>query len=668
MQEKTQNTNNTFFTKKKIIIFSVSLIVFIIFIVLTSKFLFDINFNTIGLLLDSSFRTNKLFFLWFFLLLLFPIYNCFLRVVIYFYKLHKKKILVEWYNWAIFCFVTFFISAITPFSMGCEPYIIYWLKKRGLSLKESTAIVASFTILNPFMQVLITWPSFFVICADYGKYSSQLEWLISFWSVFVGLIIDLIGTCFWFMMSASKNAHYFFHLLINKVKKIFKLKYKTKEEIKHEYKDNASFKKVFLEQMKDYKFVIFVSVCSLLWNVLYYCSLIFSFNLVDASLSFNPGDLFNYVNVATTANNFIPIPGAEGSLQAILLMFIKNSVNVPNLTHQELETITNNSVFIWRTMTFYLTAILGIVALVGLIFKELYKHVVVKIKIKKNIKDDTFTFVIRNKDITNLESTLLSINSMNYNFEKIEVIIYSDIKINKTVLEKYNNIKPITINGKAKNKIAILKYLDQKNLINNSYVNFIDSGDLISYEILLGINHVLRPYDVYACQYKFYSNSLLKKGRVKPYLNIIERRFMEKTKKTSPNLDFISLFIRKETLHKSLNSNIYNDDEINFYNALISSSRKIRYLKKIYGYKSVFNKNEISNDEKLEMIKKLIENKNKELAVYHLIDNSFYKYLVYKGIKLSVNGNFKFNWYPWYFKAFFTMYFKVIIYNKVFAH
>ncbi len=64
-------------------------------------------------------------------------------------------------------------------------------------------------------------------------------------------------------------------------------------------------------------------------------------------LPINQGQLFNYTNVATTANNFIPIPGAEGTLQAVLNTFIINSKDTSiTIPQKEFEAITTNTVFI----------------------------------------------------------------------------------------------------------------------------------------------------------------------------------------------------------------------------------------------------------------------------------------------------------------------------------
>lgn len=149
-------TAPVFFTKKKIVFITLTLAVFVVFIALLMKYFFNIEMNQIIATLQRAFAENRLFFLWLVLLVGFPIFNCFWRIWPYYLRLKDHNIYVEWYNWIIFCFITFLISSITPFAIGSEPYIIYWINKRGLSTKDAASIVASVMVLNPFVQVLIT--------------------------------------------------------------------------------------------------------------------------------------------------------------------------------------------------------------------------------------------------------------------------------------------------------------------------------------------------------------------------------------------------------------------------------------------------------------------------------------------------------------------------------
>ena len=71
-----QEKNLVFFTKKKIIFISMALLIFITFVVLMSKFFFNIKFDQIFNTISNSFQKNSNFFLSLFLLFGFPVFNC----------------------------------------------------------------------------------------------------------------------------------------------------------------------------------------------------------------------------------------------------------------------------------------------------------------------------------------------------------------------------------------------------------------------------------------------------------------------------------------------------------------------------------------------------------------------------------------------------------------
>ena len=84
--------------------------------------------------------------------------------------------------------------------------------------------------------------------------------------------------------------------------------------------------------MRNYKFYIFVLIENVVWNVLLYSSMYFSFVLSGALENISFSDCFNYTNIAVTANNWIPIPGAEGTLQILIITFINGiNTNVDNV-------------------------------------------------------------------------------------------------------------------------------------------------------------------------------------------------------------------------------------------------------------------------------------------------------------------------------------------------
>ncbi len=614
--ENSIKKSESYFTKKRIIIFSIITIIFIAFIILTSKFFFDINFKKIYDLLAQSYKSGSMFWLWLFLLMLFPIYNWWFRIVLYKYKLKKCHIYVQWYDWICFCFISFFIANITPFQFGAEPYIIYWLKKKGISLKEATAMVASLSVVSPFVQVLITWPSFFVLCSDYGINSVDPGWVGCFWSVFTGLMFDLMGTTFTLLMSISKKAHYYWNVLINKVKKIFKLKYKTNQEIENEYVKNASFKKLFLKEVKDIKFLIFTILGSITWNVLYYCTMIFAFHLTAPNAWINAAELFNYTNVSTTANNFIPIPGAEGTLQAVLNIFIINSktttISVPA---EQLSSLTTNTVFIWRTFTFYIVAIFGIFALFVIVFKESRKTLAIKRKTRKGIAQHSYTFVIRNiKKTSDLFMTINSINHANYDQDKVEIIVINDCNLKDSIKKKLDKLGVKVCTTKNNNLSKQLKQCFDKDLIKNWYVNIINSGEEITYHLLWDSNTTMKSYDLYSYAYRLISN---RKKKLEPFYCIHHKYFKTLSQKSSPFINISAMMVDKDILLNSINNTSKISNDVELYGALIKNSETLKYSEKLWGYPN----RDIDLNYSLKSFKWLMENDLEQLAINLAVSN-----------------------------------------------
>lgn len=609
------DSNKNFFNKKKIFFIILWLIVFIAIVALTIKFVLDIDIVTIIELIKSSYKDNKLFWLWVFLLIGFPIYNVITRIWAYNYKLKKRKIFVKWYEWLSFSLISFFIGAITPFATGSEPYIIYWLKKRGLTYKESTALVISFSILNPFVQIVITWPSFFYMCSQYGDNMANMAWKGCFWAVFVGLFFDLMGALFFVLLGYSKNAHYWINLLINKFKKMFKMKYKEKEEIKEEYKKNKEFQKVFLAEMKDWKFIISLCLMSLVWNIFYYCCIIFSFNLLDPNFSFNAFELFNYVNVSTTANNFIPIPGAEGTLQAVIVIFIKNSKDFTDIPH--LDKLANGSVYIWRAFTFYITSILGAIAFIVLIGQSVRNSVVQKMKIKRNIaKNKKFTFII--KDTHNVDLLLKTLNSIrwcDYDQRCVEIILVAPTN-NNSLKQRFDDIiwfdiKNIVLKNFVSN-FEMIKYLIKKNLISNEYICILNSSELITYEALKKINMSLKQEDIFLGSHRRIKNNHVRR-KISPYPFAFNRSIKNKNKMSITNVEMSSIYFKKSLINEELlnSKTVISNQNIVFYNLLIQKANTIKFYSDVFSYTFIKHKDYWD----MNTLISLNENNNANLAI-----------------------------------------------------
>ena len=550
-------TAPVFFTKKKIVFITLTLAVFVVFIALLMKYFFNIEMNQIIATLQRAFAENRLFFLWLVLLVGFPIFNCFWRIWPYYLRLKDHNIYVEWYNWIIFCFITFLISSITPFAIGSEPYIIYWINKRGLSTKDAASIVASVMVLNPFVQVLITWPSFFVLAASYGDFRTDPQWVTSFWLVLFGLTIDLIGSVFWLSLSVSRRFHYLINVVWNKFRQLLKLSFKTRAEISNEYVTKAAFRKTFMKQIRDTKFVLVLVCGSLLWNIYYYSSLILSFNLVDQNNQLNPWELFNFINVATTANNFVPIPGAEGSLQAVILIFVNAAARKQEVIIDEaaLKTMLDSSVIIWRSFTFYLTAALGAIFFFVSIIKEAYKNHRKKRRAQRGFATKSFTILV---PITSfnppaLDFSLASIAANHYPPEQIQVLLITLPTLTiaelqaTTAAAARTNVRLYQGPVGAQNWFELVCWALSERLVTKEYLQILEPGSFLNLEIFERINNIPNHYDLYVSRYR----RLKANGKISPIISSyhhLRRRWFKPAAMNSSKLTAFNSFVRVQCL------------------------------------------------------------------------------------------------------------------------
>lgn len=87
---------------------------------------------------------------------------------------------------------------------------------------------------------------------------------------------------------------------------------------------------------------------------MYYFSMFFSIELV---VPYIPSErihilantfwnTYNFANVASVANNFIPIPGGEGTIQFVLISFFNSSTTSINTGGLDLNTTIKQTVFI----------------------------------------------------------------------------------------------------------------------------------------------------------------------------------------------------------------------------------------------------------------------------------------------------------------------------------
>ncbi|CCE66927.1 lysylphosphatidylglycerol synthase domain-containing protein [Candidatus Mycoplasma haematominutum] len=298
---------------------------------------------------------------------------------------NKKISVIEWIKLHS---ITFFIRSITPFSIGSEPYVIWWLKKQGVPLRQGSAIVSALTISWFIAQGVITWPSFISLHIQ-NSWTSTASELKYYWMIVVGLIVDAISSLFVFTISYCKRIHYLIALVKYKFSKFFNLTVLlTIEELKRKYLENKSFKREFKRIFFDLTTLRTVTVFTI-QNVLNYSLFALLANAIKGDNHFLTH--FDIINISTTSNNFVPTPGSEGSIQ-FTIEKMHSLTNNPLTSSSQTQTEGSSSengtqeiIFLWRWFQKYQPLLLSSIFLSGYSFYKVLKESVKKIYLKTTV-------------------------------------------------------------------------------------------------------------------------------------------------------------------------------------------------------------------------------------------------------------------------------------------
>lgn len=351
-------SKKNFFTKKKIIIFSLFFIITIVLFSCAIIFIFKTNIPLLIIQIKFGLITKGKR-IWFLILILYflimPIFN----VISFWLRVRRiKKIsFIQWFCLAI---TIDFIKAITPANFIYDPYTVFWMKMNGVPIRKATTIMFINAWQWQLTQILITVPSFIVVIRHgYAMLTNQLN--VSIFSLMIiGLSIDIIGLIIMTLLCLSTNVHYFLSSILNWFKKKFKLKYHTRIEINEKYKNQKVMKRDFYEYLNDYSSTILTFIFVLLEEIFVYSATYFAFAFfLPQNVEINFMSIFNVANIAYTANKMIPLPGGEFSTQIIMKQLFDVYGGIKNCRINEKEDYIANSILLWKWFNSYLIAFFG---------------------------------------------------------------------------------------------------------------------------------------------------------------------------------------------------------------------------------------------------------------------------------------------------------------------
>lgn len=395
MVEQTQVQN--FFTKKRIFLISLFFLIVIGLISITIIFVIapDLDLGKLGGSIKGSFNYDPEFAIVLVLLLCFYIFvRAFMNAYPFILRLKQAKIKVKTFDLVIFSFFYSFILMISPSSLLTDPYAVFWLRTKNVSLHKASAITINNDFLSTIVSLILSWPSIIYMGVS-GTLGSLLNngfvGRFIFIFVFVGMAIDVVVLGFLFAFGFSKRIHMFTSLTFNKIRKIFKMNYLTKSQIVEKYMKEAVMRQEFVWMIKDFKGSLIIFLVTLIGFFYMYMCIYLGMRMVNNDITCRISfiHVFSAINVANSANKFIPSPSGQGTMEMCLIQMLKNSnaftklnnindvggsftweywsqwINDPKNTdpigqQQYIDNIVNGSTLIWRIFTTYLPGIVGI--------------------------------------------------------------------------------------------------------------------------------------------------------------------------------------------------------------------------------------------------------------------------------------------------------------------
>ncbi|WP_208894795.1 lysylphosphatidylglycerol synthase transmembrane domain-containing protein [Ureaplasma diversum] len=383
--------NGSFWTKRNIILLSIGVIVSAIMVGFSISLILDIDFKNLFTSLKTSLNSNNLATLWLLLLIGFSLFRAFIFVLLHYVYVKRNKVkTIKWYEWILYAFSLLFLTASTPFSIGSEPFSVYFLTKHKVNhIRHNSAFLLACSTYYELGQLLITLPSLFYVSYNIHIFYTALNQPIPyfFWLAVVGTLVDMVIASLYFVLGYSSKVHLFINRVYNKIKKVLKLKYDTYEQLLIKHKGGENFKRVYHYYMRLPWLNITALLIGLGFNFCFYSLTYISYLLVSKDPALIYFDMFNYTNISITATNFVPIPGSEGSVQYILKQFLTfNNPHQAKINDQ----LINEVIFIWRMFSLYLCAFVGIFGFSYFLIKD-WRIFIKQIKINHK-QNNTFLF------------------------------------------------------------------------------------------------------------------------------------------------------------------------------------------------------------------------------------------------------------------------------------
>ena len=244
---------------------------------------------------------------------------------------------------------TQFVNAITPFATGGQPYQVYYLKKCGISITDSTVIIVENFIVYQIALVTLGLVALFSnLIFHIFKDNPLLSHLIA-----IGFFMNTLVIVVLFIVSFGKKLN---KKLISigitvltklRVVKDREAKLKKWNEKINQFHTSAS---LLLAHKKKFALTIIYNFMAL--TVLYLIPLIILYSMGDYN-SINAFEVIVTSAYVMLIGSFVPIPGGSGGLEYGFVAFYGNFIG---------GSVLSAVMLVWRFITYYFGMIVGAIS------------------------------------------------------------------------------------------------------------------------------------------------------------------------------------------------------------------------------------------------------------------------------------------------------------------
>ncbi|MDN5324354.1 MAG: glycosyltransferase 2 family protein [Thermosipho sp. (in: thermotogales)] len=247
------------------------------------------------------------------------------------------------------CFITAYFSAVTPFSVGGQPFQILYLNKKGVKSSYATQVVFLRLFEMIFLMFLIDLTYIFVFSKNVFGISKNL--------IFLGLILTFLSSLTIILSIIFPKFISKIVLLISKIPLIKKfIKAEKIENWFHEL--DEVIKKIF----REHKILLFLDIIMMFFLLMFQSYVFFYALNVFTPLKASFIEFFATVNIVNAVAFLVPTPGASGSFELVF-----TNALTPFASDKELII---KGVLFFRFLSYYLVLAIGTLILFLPIFKK----------------------------------------------------------------------------------------------------------------------------------------------------------------------------------------------------------------------------------------------------------------------------------------------------------